>query len=274
MYKNLVESHYTHGELLNTIRNGISKLGKTTADVTIDDLGPVDEFHIGGRVATGHFLDQLDIDANHHILDAGCGLGGASRFAAYTYGCRVTGIDLTQEYVQTGNELSRWLKLDDRITLEVSNATAPPFSEQTFDRAFMLHVGMNITDKQTLAMELYRVLKPGAKIGIYDIMRMSDEDITFPVPWAPHAEGSSLSTVDEYKAALQSAGFSVISEQNRREFAVEFFAQLKATSQKASGPPPLGLHLLMGPTAPEKIKNMIDNIARNIIAPVEVIAQK
>jgi len=269
-----VASHYTHGALLKTLCNGLGKLGKTTTEVTIDDLGPVDEFHIGGRVATRHFLDQLDIDASHQILDVGCGIGGASRFAAYTYGCRVTGIDLTHEYVQTGNELCKWVNLNDHITLEVSNATALPFLEQTFDRAFMLHVGMNITEKQKLATEIYRVLKPGGKVGIYDVMRIQDGDIAFPVPWATDADGSSLSTVGEYKAALQSAGFHVTSEQNRREFAVDFFAQLKAKTANASASPPLGLHLLMGGTAPEKIKNMVDNIARNIIAPVEVVAQK
>ncbi len=272
--ENLVANHYTHGALLSAIHNAIGKLGKTTTNVTIDELSSVDEFHVGGRVATRHFLDQLEIETGHHILDVGCGIGGASRFAACTYGCRVTGVDLTQEYVQTGRTLCEWLNLHERITLEVSNATSLPVSEQVFDRAFMLHVGMNITDKQALATELYRVLKPGAKVGIYDVMRMSDGDITFPVPWAADADGSALSTSDDYKAALHSAGFSVLSERNRREFAIDFFAQMKAKMMKSSGPPPLGLHLLMGDTAQQKIKNMVDNIARSIIAPVEIIACK
>ena len=95
----LIANHYTHGSLLNAIANGVEKSGKTIDSVHIGDLGPVDEFHIGGRVATESFLDQLDIDAAHHVLDVGCGLGGSSRFAAQRYGCRVTGVDLTQEYV-------------------------------------------------------------------------------------------------------------------------------------------------------------------------------
>ena len=97
---NLIANHYTHGNLLNTVRDGVQKMGKTIDSVHIDDLGPVDEFHIGGRVATESFLDQLNIDATHHVLDVGCGLGGGSRFAAQRYGCRVTGVDLTQEYVE------------------------------------------------------------------------------------------------------------------------------------------------------------------------------
>jgi SAM-dependent methyltransferase len=270
----LVADHYAHGALLKTIGDGVAKLGKSIATVNIDDLAPVDEFHIGGRVATQGFLDQLDIAPSHHVLDVGCGLGGGSRFAAHTYGCRVTGVDLTREYVETGNVLCSWVGLSDKVTLEVGNATALPYPNQAFDRAYMLHVGMNIEDKQLLMAELYRVLRPGAKIGIYDVMRVNDGDLTFPVPWAAAAEGSSLASVPTYKAALEHSGFSVIADRNRREFALEFFAKLQAKVASSDGPPPLGLHLLMGSTAPMKVKNMIDNISRNVIAPVEIVAEK
>ena len=272
--ENLVASHYTHGGLIGAIRDGVAKLGKKLADVTIDDLGPVDEFHIGGRVATQNFLDQLDIDTGHHVLDVGCGLGGGSRFAAHAYGCRVTGVDLTREYVETGNELCDWIGLSERINLEVANATALPLPDEEFDRAFMLHVGMNIANKELLAAELHRVLRPGSRFGIYDVMRVSDGNLTFPVPWAMEADGSSLATVTEYKTALERAGFNILSVRNRREFALDFFARLQARMVNADGPPPLGLHILMGSTAPMKMKNMIENISRNIIAPVEIVAEK
>ena len=180
--ENLVASHYTNVGLIGAIRDGVARLGNNIADVTIDDLGPVDEFHIGGRVATQNFLDQLDIDTGHHVLDVGCGLGGGSRFAAHAYGCRVTGVDLTREYVETGNELCDWIGLSDRIDLEVANATALPLPDEEFDRAFMLHVGMNIANKELLAAELHRVLRPGSRFGIYDVMQVNDGNLTFPVP--------------------------------------------------------------------------------------------
>jgi len=270
----LVANHYTHGGLLQAIGDGIAKLEKTISSVNIDDLGPVDEFHIGGRVATQSFLDQLDIGASHHVLDVGCGLGGGSRFAAHTYGCRMTGVDLTREYVETGNVLCSWVGLSDKISLQVGNATALPHANETFDRAYMLHVGMNNADKELLMSELYRVVRPGAKVGIYDVMCVNDGDLTFPVPWAAGPEGSSVASVPTYKAALERSGFSIIAERNRRDFALEFFAQLQAKAASAKGAPPLGLHILMGGTAPIKVKNMIENILRNVIAPVEIIAEK
>ena len=270
----LVTNHYAHRNLLEAIQNGVQKSGKTIHSVGVQDLGQVDEFHIGGQVATESFLDQLDIGSDHSVLDVGCGLGGASRFAAQRYGCRVTGIDLTQEYVETGQVLCSWVGLSDRIRLQIGDATALTYPDDEFDREYMMHVGMNIADKRSLASELHRVLRPGGKLGIYDVMRVDDGDLQFPVPWAMEPEGSAVATPDEYKSALQTAGFRIIAERNRRDFALDFFAQFQAKAGSAAGAPPLGLHILMGDTASRKVRNMIENISRGLIAPVELIADK
>lgn len=271
---NAVSNHYTHGTLLDAIRAGLEKLGKSPETVSVEDLGPVEEFHIGGREATEDFLDQLDLTSGDHVLDVGCGLGGSSRFVAMHYGSRVTGIDLTREYVETGRALCSWVDLEDRVVLEEGNAAATPFMDGAFDKAFMLHVGMNIPDKRALASELHRVLAPGGRLGIYDVMRVGNGDLTFPVPWATTADTSAVASPDEYKAALEAAGFRISAERNRREFALEFFDKMKAIAASADGPPPLGIHILMGETRAIKVENMIENISANRIAPVELIAEK
>jgi SAM-dependent methyltransferase len=167
--QNDVSSHYRHGALTETIRSALASVGKSPASLTIDDLAPVDEFHIGGRRASEDFIDQLGFTAQTHVFDVGCGLGGPARFVTKRYGSRVTGIDLTPEYVETGNALSTWVGLHDRISLHQGSALAMPFTEDTFDGAYMLHVGMNIENKEQLAAEVLRVLRPGALFGIYDV---------------------------------------------------------------------------------------------------------
>ena len=271
---NLVANHYTRGDLLSAIRAGVEKLGKTPETVTVEDLAPVDEFHIGGRMATRSFLDQISIRPGDHVLDVGCGIGGASRFAARTYGCQVTGIDLTEEYVETGNTLCSWLGLENRVKLSQGNALAMSLPDATVDKAFMLHVGMNIPDKASLAMEVWRVLRPGGVFGIYDIMEVGGDQLKYPVPWATVAKASSLASPANYKHSLMAAGFQIVSERDRREFALDFFERLKENSAVADGPPPLGLHILMGKEAPTKVKNMIENVSRNRVAPIELIARK
>jgi SAM-dependent methyltransferase len=269
-----VSKHYAHGDLIEAIRSGLTLQGKSMDTVTIDDLAPVDEFHIGGRRASEDFLDQLAFNAQTKVLDVGCGLGGPARFVANRYGSQVTGIDLTREYVETGNTLCKWLGLDKRIFLQEGSALALPFAEGSFDGAYMLHVGMNIEDKEKLADEVARVLRSGSVFGIYDVMRTGPGDLAFPVPWATTAGLSAVADSDRYKSALQGAGFDILAERNRRDFALAFFADLRAKTAAAGGPPPLGLHVLMGKNTPEKVQNMIDNISRGHIAPVELIARK
>jgi ubiquinone/menaquinone biosynthesis C-methylase UbiE len=269
-----ISTHYTHGHLTAAIRGGIESLGKTVGSVTIDDLAPVDEFHIGGRAASEHFLDQLELTAQKHILDIGCGLGGPARFAANRYGCRVDGIDLTPEYVEAGREICRWVGLADRISLHQGSALSLPFAGGTFDGAYMLHVGMNIEDKAKLCEEVGRVLKPGALFGVYDVMKTGEGELTFPLPWATMAASSAVASPTTYRNTLESAGFKVMAELPRRDFALQFFEQLRARTMAASGPPPLGLHVLMGKNTPDKIQNMVRGITGGLIAPVEMIARK
>jgi len=269
-----VSETYLHGGLLKAIEEGLKKMGKTPADVTVEDLGPVDEFHIGGRMATKHFLDQLKFSEHDHILDVGCGLGGSSRFTASQYGCRVTGIDLTQEYVDTGSALNQWVNLEGTITLQQGSALSTPFQDASFDGAFMLHVGMNIEDKTRLFSEVHRVLKPGSTFGVYDVMQISEGKITLPVPWANEESTNRLAMPDQYKQALKDADFEVVNENNRREIALEFFAKVRANAEGGAGPAPLGLHILMKDSTPAKVKNMVENISAGLIAPVEIVARK
>jgi ubiquinone/menaquinone biosynthesis C-methylase UbiE len=269
-----ISQHYTHGNLLGAIEGSVSKLGKSIDSVTVDDLAPVDEFHIGSRIATEHLLGPLGFTESDHVLDIGCGLGGAARFVASKYGSRVDGIDLTPEYIDTGNVLCGWVGLDKRVTLQQGSALALPFEDGVFDGAYMLHVGMNIPDKATLFGEVSRVLKPGARFAVYDIMRTGAGDLSYPVPWAGDDRASFLATPEEYCKLLQQAGFTVSAENPRGEFALQFFKQMQEKVKANGGPPPLGLHTLMQDSTPMKLKNMIDNIAAGRIAPVEIISCK
>ena len=270
----IISQHYTHGNLLGAIEGSVSKLGKTISSVTVDDLAPVDEFHIGSRIATAHLLDQLQYFPTDRILDIGCGLGGAARYVASKYGCKVDGIDLTPEYIDTGNTLCGWVGLDQQVKLHQGSALVLPFKDESFDGAFMLHVGMNIDDKAALFKEVSRVLKPGARFGVYDIMRIEEGEIPYPMTWAPDAGTSSLATPEAYRDAMEQAGFNVSTETNRRDFALEFFKQMQEKIRANGGPPPLGLHVLMQDSTPVKLKNLVDSIAAGLIAPVEIIGQK
>jgi ubiquinone/menaquinone biosynthesis C-methylase UbiE len=272
-FEESVAQHYTHGWLERAVLEALQASGKDPDHLVPADLAPVDEFHIGGRQATLDLAAQLDVAPGGHLLDLGCGLGGASRLFAHERGCTVTGIDLTEEYVRTARGLSARVGLDRRVAFYTGSVLALPFEPRTFDGAYMLHVGMNIRDKAALFAEVRRVLEPGAVFGVYDVMRENgDGPLSFPMPWATSADTSFVESADTYRSLLERAGFEVRTCRSRRTFAIEFFQRMRAQVAQSGGPPPLGLHVLMGAEAPQKIANMIDNLERGLIAPTEIVA--
>jgi ubiquinone/menaquinone biosynthesis C-methylase UbiE len=269
-----VVGHYDGSGLLASIEAGMAATGKSSTTVTVEDLGPVDEFHVGGRVATTELCERLGVTSDDHILDVGCGIGGTARFIADLSGGEVTGVDLAPNYVSIARVLTEWTGLADRARYETASALDMPFEDGSFDKAVQLHVGMNIADKSALFREVHRVLRPGGRFGVYDMMSVADGMIEFPVPWATDESMSFVEDLSTYRDALESAGFEIVELRNRRQFAVDFFGAMRAKTAAAGGPPPLGLHLILGKDAPTKLVNMVDGIAAGTIAPVEMICQK
>lgn len=267
-----VADHYARSSLVADIRDGLASLGKTEATVTAEDLSPVDEFHIGGRAATGELAGQLALTAEDRVLDIGCGLGGPARQIAAHYDCQVTGIDLTRDYIDAGNVLSGWLHLEERVSLQYGDALALPFADGSFTAAYMLHVGMNIADKSALFSEVARVLRAGARFGVFDVMRTGTGELSYPLPWASTADTNAIAGPEQYRDTLSAAGFEILSERDRRDVALDYFARQRA--QAATGRAVLGVQTLMGARRPQMVRNMSKSIADGRIAPVEIIARK
>ena len=109
-----VAQHYGKGGLLDRILGALAQAGKDIDHLTIDDLAPVDEFHSRRRLATQELAAMMAPSAADHVIDIGSGLGGPSRYLAATYGCRVSGVDLTPEFVETAIALTARVGLSDR----------------------------------------------------------------------------------------------------------------------------------------------------------------
>lgn len=267
-----IAKHYAHGALETAILAALSAVGKNPGALTPTDLAPVDEFHIGGRQATKDLSTQLDLSRGARVLDVGSGLGGPSRYFSAERGWQVQGIDLTPEYVDVATSLSRRVGLADTTAYRVASASALPFGNRAFDGAYMLHVGMNIADKKTAFAEVHRVLKPGGLFAVYDVMLEGAGDFPYPVPWSSGPETNFIASADTYRKDLAAAGFSIVKERNRRDFALESFAQMRQRLA-AGGPPAPGLQIAMGPTAPQKVANMAGGVQRGLFAPVEIISR-
>ncbi|MGB1105901.1 MAG: class I SAM-dependent methyltransferase, partial [Candidatus Puniceispirillaceae bacterium] len=191
-----IETYYRGQGLAERIFTALTDEGHDISRLTPEILAPYDEFHVGGMAATQRVAGRLHLSPSHRVLDIGCGAGGPARAIAAAHQCHVTGIDLTADFITTGTRLNAACGLQTLVSLHHGSALDMPFGSAGFDRAVMLHVGMNIADKSTLMAEAARVLVPGGLFCAYDVMRVGDGEISFPLPWAPDASVSAVETPD------------------------------------------------------------------------------
>jgi SAM-dependent methyltransferase len=267
-----VAGHYTRGRLEEMILQAVKQTGKNPEQVTAGDFAAMDEFHVGGIEATQELATHMELRPGMRLLDIGSGVGGPARYFAGEHGCHVAGVDLTEEFVQVAKSLTRLLKLDHLLEFRQASALDLPFEAETFDGAYMIHVGMNISDKAGVFREARRVLKRGALFTLYDIVRTADGPIRYPVPWAIEEEMSFVAEPGTYRDALEGAGFRVERERRRSAFAIEF-TQLAMARMAQNGPPVLGLQLLMGDKTRVMIANTLAMIQEGLLAPVELFAR-
>ncbi|NVO54913.1 methyltransferase domain-containing protein [Rhodobacteraceae bacterium B1Z28] len=269
-----VAQHYTTGALTERLRAALEESGVDPDAATVADLKAGDEFHTGGVLATDHLFAQLAPTHATRVLDVGCGIGGTSRYIADRYDSTVTGVDLTPEFVETATELSDIVGLSEKTSFLVGSALELPVADAAFDLAVMLHVGMNIEDKTALFSEAARALATSGTFALFDVMGgEAAEPLDFPLPWSTMPGTSFVDAPDVYRDAAAAAGLELVAESDRTDFALTFFEEVFARIAE-SGPAPLGIHLMMGETAPEKFKNYVTNLKAGRIRPTEMIFKK
>ncbi len=203
-----VAAHYAREDLATRLLALLEAQGRDPGRLRPEDLVGVEDMHVGGRQATERFAGALPLQPGMELLDIGSGLGGAARYLALAYGCRVTGIDLTASLVAAARVLSERVGMGDRVRFEEASALDLPFPDEIFDGAYTIHVGMNVADKPRFYGEAFRVVKPGGFFALYDVVRlMGDPD--YPVPWAEVSETSHLATPETLESLLHEAGFEV-----------------------------------------------------------------
>jgi ubiquinone/menaquinone biosynthesis C-methylase UbiE len=254
-----VEHHYGRGRILDSILGALREAGKDSARLKPEDLAPVDAFHIRGREATVELARRASLEPGSRVLDVGCGLGGSARYLAAEHQCQVTGIDLTQEYVDVADALAGMVGLSDKVTFRQASALEMPFEDGSFDLVWTEHVQMNIADKRAFYREIARVTRPEGLLLFHDIFRGDGGPLHYPVPWADEPSISFLAAPGEARQILEDLGFIIHDWVDKSEPSLQWFVAA-IEKLKVSGPPPLGLHLLMGDTAKTKFENNIRNL--------------
>ncbi len=254
-----MSEQYRRAESLDTI---LAKIDAASGDLSPDGLAPIDQFHSGGLAATRELARLASIRPGELLLDVGCGVGGPSRLLAAEQGARVRGVDLSPDFIAIARALSK--KSGIAAEFEVANALKLPFGDGSFDIVWTQHASMNIADKTQLYREMRRVLRPGGRLAFHDLLAGEKaEPLEFPVPWAAGPAESHLIAAKDLRVLLPRCGFRETAWHERTAAAIAFFERPAATP---ATPPPLGIHLLMGPDFPRMAANLRDNLKAGRLA--------
>ncbi|MAJ47032.1 MAG: hypothetical protein CBC35_07255 [Planctomycetes bacterium TMED75] len=252
-----MQSHYARTDLVEKLLDDLAKAGHDPKALQVTDLGEFDEFHVGKREASTRLAPLLDLKQDDTLIDIGCGIGGPARFFAEATGARVTGIDLTPDFIEAATELTRLVGLGEQVRFQLASGTEIPFEDARFDAATLMHVGMNIEDKQTLLSEMARVTRPGGRVLIYDLMRIADGELSFPMPWASFARFSFVDREAVYLEAAAAAGLTPTERISFHETARRFFDPPQENSPRSTTP-----------GRPQRFENARQAVRTGIISPI------
>lgn len=266
-----VQAHYGEDDLTTQVARALEGAGLTAETLPWSDVAAFDQFHVRGLAATEEMADCLQLEEGASVLDVGCGLGGPARYLAAVRSCQVTGIDLSRPFIAVAQLLAARTGLADRTTFLQGDALALPFPAENFDYAWTQHVSMNIADRAGLYAGIHRVLKPGGRLAIYDVLLGSGEPLHYPLPWARRPEISFLLTPNAMRDVLHQSGFTEISWKDTTEVGLAWLAQQQPTRQSADT---LTLGVVMGPEFPTMAANLGRNLKEGRARLVQTVLQR
>jgi sarcosine/dimethylglycine N-methyltransferase len=246
-----VRAHYRATGLTERLKTALTSFGPEEQLLAPQQLAALDQFHTRGLSATAELAKLAGITADMSVLDVGSGVGGPARFLALTYGCRVTGLDLSEPFVDAARYLTERTGQSGQVSFEVGSALELPFDDGRFDVVLLQHVAMNISDRAQLYFEIRRVLRSGGRFATFDVVSTSGEP-HYPLPWARTSATSYLLTAAATREVIEPAGFHTLVWQDDTEAARAWVAQLSE-----SGPPPSpNLGVVMGPDFAQLAANL------------------
>jgi len=269
-----VLAHYSRGDLLARLRTALQEDGVDPDHPTPDALAPYDHFHGRGLEATLESARLMPAKAGERLLDVGSGLGGPARYVANRFRCHVTGIDLSPQFCELAQHLTRLQRMEDRTRFEIADALAMPFADASFDGAYSMNVSMNIEDKGALYGEMRRVLKPGAWLVLSEVAKGEGGEPEYPTAWAETPRTSFLVTPEETRRELIAAGFEVLRFRSTLEKTRAFGDRSRAMVKRGEKPPHRAVMLIHGDKARAVMVNTIRGFADGRIIPIEVLCRK
>lgn len=161
----------------------------------------------------------------------------------------------------------------EQVTISHGDGERLPYPDNIFDGAYAQHVTMNVADRGRFFSEAFRTLKPGAFFALTEHGLGAAGNPHYPLPWSEDGSGAFLATPAETRKLLEGAGFeNIVIEDTGPKYLASYAQMIERAAQ--GGLPPLGIHILLGESAPQKVRNAARNIEEDRTHPVQLICRK
>jgi arsenite methyltransferase len=186
-----------------------------------------ESFHPGGAALTAHLGELLQLAPASLVLDVACGEGASAILLAQRFGCRVLGIDYGEDAVRRANERVRDLGLEHLVSFQREDAERLAVASASFDAVLCECSFCTFPDKTAAAAEFARVLKPGGRVAMSDLVRSGDvpPELRSLLSWV--ACIADAQPVERYVQYLMSAGLSIERVEAHHEALAELVRQIQ-----------------------------------------------
>ncbi len=154
-----------------------------------------------------------DIQKEHYVLDAGCGVGGSSIYLAKNVGCKATGITLSKKQTETAAKYAEREGVSHLVDFQQQDYTKTDFADNTFDIAWAIESMTTAPSKVAFFKEMCRVLKPGGRLVVADFFKTRpfslDDDKDMQVMFNGWAI-EDIQTVDQFREDGENNGFKLV----------------------------------------------------------------
>jgi len=175
-----------------------------------------DSFGLGGEKEIAFLAEKLGLTQDSRLLDLCSGIGGSARFLARTYGCKVTGVDISEFFCQTAQKRTNEAGLDHLVDFIYGNALENLLPDQSFTHVFGCDAWSYFPDKVQLFKEASRVLKPG---GFISFLEAASDIPGLSVQADEHIGQGYHESTKDYLSMLKAAGFNQIQHHDTTEIA-------------------------------------------------------
>ncbi|MDE3202424.1 MAG: methyltransferase domain-containing protein [Acidobacteriota bacterium] len=186
-----------------------------------------ESFHPGGTQLTERLGSLLNLGPASHVLDVAAGRGTSAFCLAEKFGCKVTGIDLSEENVRLANQQAEQRALSRSVSFQYADAEMLPFADSTFDAVICECAFCTFPNKPRAAQQFLRILTPGGQLGLSDLTR---SEKTIPeleglLSWIA-CIGDAL-PVEQYASILQQVGFEIETVEDQSGCLLEMVQQVR-----------------------------------------------